>query len=151
MVVLARCVVAIDGCDEVHQCLAAGMPDPTDPQALRACGDVSQNSAEHAVGIPKTAWDHRNGAQVTRFREARSTKADPIEMCGVTAATHWLTTLRCDDSSQPIKSVDDAEQARPGNVGQGGHCHSMIDRYVVPCPEARYELFIDAYVCSRPD
>lgn len=147
--VLARCVVELDGCDEVIQCIANGQPDATAPEALRACNDASQNSAEHAVGISKAAWDRRNGAKVARFREARSTKATPIEMCGVAAANHWLTTLQCDDGSRPIRDINDAEEARPGNVGIGGRCRSIIDRYVVLCPEASYEIFIDPYICPK--
>lgn len=146
---IANCVIEHDDCDAVLECAAAGQPDPTD--ALRACDDESQLSVEHAAGIPRAAWDRRNGAGVTAFRNARSTKAAPIEMCGVRGATEWLTTLRCDDGSQPIKNVDDAEHARPGNVGPGGRCHSIIDRYLVACPEQRYAIFIDAYICPRPD
>ncbi|HEX7843443.1 MAG TPA: hypothetical protein VF469_38485 [Kofleriaceae bacterium] len=141
---IAKCVIEHDDCDAALEC-AAGQLDPTaDP---RACDDESQLSVEHAAGIPRAEWDRRNGAGVTVFRNARSTKEAPVEMCGVRAATEWLTMLRCDDGSQPIKNVDDAEHARSGNVGPGGRCHSIIDRYLVPCPEQRYEIFIDAYIC----
>jgi len=147
---IAGCVVRHDECDAVLACVtASGTADPT--EELRACDDDTALSAEHAVGIPKADWDRRNGAGVTTFHGARSAKAAPIEMCGVPAATHWLTTLRCDDGEQPIKNIEDAEHARPGNVGPGGRCHSIIDRYVIPCAEQRYEIFIDAYVCPRPE
>ena len=136
-----------DDCDELFQCLAGALPDTTDPGTLRACDDHSQRMFEHAVGIPKAEWDHRNGAGVTKFHDARSTKDDPVETCGVPAATTWLTSLRCDDGSQPIKDVSDAENARTGNLGGGGRCRSFIDHYVVPCPERSYEIFVDAYVC----
>jgi hypothetical protein len=141
---VAKCVIEHDDCDAALECVA-GQLDPT--ADLRACDDESQLSAEHAAGIPRAEWDRRNGAGVTVFRNARSTKEAPVEMCGVGAATEWLATLRCDDGSQPIKSVDDAEHARPGSVGPGGRCHSIIDRYLVPCPEQRYEIFMDAYIC----
>ena len=145
---IAGCVVKHDDCDGVLACVAAGQSDPTD--SLRACDDTSQLSAEHAVGIPRAEWDARNGTGVTVFHDAKSTKAAPIEMCGVAEATQWLTTLRCDNGSQPIKGIEDAERERSGNVGPGGRCHSIIDRYIVPCPEKPYEIFIDAYVCAQP-
>jgi hypothetical protein len=147
---IGSCAVAHDtSCDDFFQCLhdAREFDEITDPDTLRACGDGSDSVVEHAVGIPRSDWEHRNGAQVTRFRDARSTKAAPIEMCGVAAATTWLTTLRCDDSSQPITGVDDAESARDGNLGRGGRCGSIIDHYHITCPENGYEIFIDAYMC----
>jgi len=42
------------------------------------------------------------------------------------------------------------ERARAGSVGQGGRCGSIIDHYVVACPEAKYDIFIDAYICPLP-
>ena len=146
---VATCVVQHDDCDEVIDCVAAVQIDPT--ESLRDCDDDSQLTAEHAVGITQAEWALRNGAGVTAAHDARSTKAAPIEMCGVAAATEWLIALRCDDGSQPIQSIADAEHARPGNVGPGGRCHSIIDRYVVPCPEQPYEIFVDAYICPRQD
>jgi hypothetical protein len=147
---IATCIVEHDDCDDVLDCVAAGQSDPTVSEALRACDDAGP-STEHAVGIPRAEWDQRNGANVTAFRDAHSTKATPIEMCGVSAANDWLVSLRCDDGSQPLKNRADAEDFRSGNLGPGGRCHSIIDRYVVLCPERRYEVFIDAYMCPRPD
>jgi len=147
---LEGCVIEHDDCREVVACLATTQPDPTEPDTLRACDDASRKVSEHAVGIPRAAWEQRYGVQVTSFHAASSSRARPIEMCGVPAATDWLTSLRCDDGSQPIRDVNDAEAARPGNVGAGGRCRSIIDRYVIPCPEASYEIFIDAYICPLP-
>jgi hypothetical protein len=141
------CVIEHDDCDDVFRCLAGALPDTTAAGTLRACDDHSRQMFEHAVGIPKAEWDHRNGAGVAKFHDARSTKDDPVETCGVPAATTWLTSLRCDDGSQPIKDVSDAENARTGNLGGGGRCRSFIDHSVVPCPERSYEIFVDAYVC----
>jgi len=147
---IATCVVEHDDCDAVLDCVAADQPDPTASEALRACDDPG-STAEHAVGIARSEWDQRNGVGVTAFRELRSTKDAPIEMCGVSAANDWLVSLRCNDGSQPLKSRRDAEDFRAGNVGSGGRCRSIIDRYRVLCPERRYEIFIDAYICPRPD
>ena len=71
-------------------------------------------------------------------------------MCGAGAANRWLIALRCDDGSQPLSSIRDAERARTGSVGPGGRCQSIIDRYELPCPERSYTLFVDDYVCPLP-
>lgn len=149
--VLATCVVARDSCDDVFACISSDLPDPTSPDALRACDDRDEASAAHAVAVPRRAWDQRNGASVTRFSDARSTKAAPIEMCGVPAATDWLISLRCDDGSSPITDVEAAEKARTGNVGTGGRCGSIIDAYTIACREQSYQIFIDAYSCPAKD
>ncbi len=81
-----------------------------------------------------------------KFTEVTSTKQHPVEMCTVKEANDWLLALRCSDGSQPF---DNPEESRAGNVGQGGRCMSVVDRYIVPCPEKQYEIFIDAYVCPK--
>jgi hypothetical protein len=144
----AGCLARNDDCDTAMQCVA-NLHDPT--QQLRACDDQSEAASGHAVGLPPAAWAQRRGAGVTTFRDAASTKALPIEMCGVPAATEWLTTLACDDRSRPLATRRDAANARSGNVGLGGRCQSIIDHYRVTCPEASYEIYIDAYVCPRPE
>lgn len=123
---------------------ACARPAPRTPAA-----SCERTGPASAIAIPRDAWQHRTGAAVIRLRDVRSSKDRPVEMCGIPQANHWLMALRCDDRSRPIASEADAERARPGNVGPGGRCRSIIDRYVVPCPEARYELFVDSYVCPR--
>lgn len=152
LLTIIRCAVESDGCDDALQCIALDLEEPSATDAaLRACHDRSPGHTLRAVGIPRSEWERRNGAGVTTFRDARSTELAPIEMCGVAAANEWLTTLRCDDGSQPIEDHRDAEDTRSGNIGPGGRCRSIIDRYVVLCPERRYEIFIDAYICPRPE
>jgi hypothetical protein len=145
MKVAGRCFTQETRCDAIVSCLAS-IGESTE---LRSCEDVA--SAGLKVGLPRAAWERRNGASVTTFRNARSSKAAPIEMCGITEANLWLTTLRCGDGSQPLRDRAAAEGTRAGNVGGGGRCGSIVDRYVVPCPEASYEIFIDAYICALPD
>ena len=150
---LMQCVVRNDDCEAAMQCTAEtaeATPDPDEHKTLRACRDKRPETMLQAVGIPQAAWDQRNGAHVGKFSDATSTKEAPIEMCGASAATRWLIALRCDDGSQPLKNIDDAERARPGNLGRGGRCQSIIDMYDVPCPERSYTLFIDIYVCPLP-
>ena len=51
--------------------------------------------------------------------------------------------------AHPIRSFDDAEKARIGNIGASGRCHSFVDHYRVACPEGAFDIYIDAYVCPR--
>ena len=145
----AECVLN-PSCEEVTNCLKAAdeaaANDGSDAhQKLRACKDPPD--AGDAVGIPKAEWDTRNGANLTRYSQAVSTKALPIEMCGIPAENRWLGTLACDDGSRPITSSVDAENFRAGNVGEGGRCGSILDLYKVKCPEKTYDIYIDAYIC----
>lgn len=141
---IMRCVINNTECRPAMECIVATSSEQ--PKPFRACDD-HKNVELTVVGYPRAAWDRRNGAGVTKFSDARSTKARPIEMCDIDAANEWLMGLRCDDGSQPLKTNRDAEQARPGNVGPGGRCGAIIDRYNVPCPERSYPIFIDAYAC----
>ena len=140
-----QCIVGYQTCEDVVQCLAALGPDK---EHLRAC---TEDNPGKAVGIAKPEWEKRNGAGVTKFSQAKSTKEAPIEVCTIDAETEWLGSLRCDDGSQPIDGHEAAEMARVGNVGKGGRCGSIIDLYRVKCPEASYELYVDGYVCPLPD
>ena len=61
----------------------------------------------------------------------------------------YLTQVTCTDGSHPFADRGDAHAARAGNVGPGGRCDRIIDQYVVPCPEATYQVFVDAYRCPE--
>jgi len=139
-----QCVVGFRTCSDVVQCLASLGPDE---EHLRGC---AQNDPGKAVGLPKAEWEKRNGAGVVKFSQAKSTKELPVEVCTIAAETEWLTSLSCDDGSQPIDGHQAAEIARVGNVGKGGRCGSIIDLYRVKCPEASYDLYVDGYVCPLP-
>jgi hypothetical protein len=143
--VAGPCIARETRCESIITCLAS----VGESETLRSCEDVA--SAGLRVGVPRAQWERRTGASATTFHAARSTKEAPVEMCGVTAANQWLTTLRCDDGSRPLRERADAEAARLGNVGTAGRCGSIVDRYFVSCPEAGYEIFIDAYICPSPD
>jgi hypothetical protein len=72
-----------------------------------------------------------------------------VEVCGIPAADQFLLGLTCDDGSKPFgDDVMKAKGARAGNVGSGGRCDSMIDHYVVPCPEGTFDIYIDGYICA---
>ncbi len=139
------CVVQ-PSCEEVKNCLTAAseQANANDSPDLRECKDTSKPMS--AVGMSAADYAKRNGAGVTKFSMAKSTKALPIEMCGIREENSWLVSLACNDGSHPIM---DAETARVGSVGSGGRCNSIIDRYAVKCPEKTYDIFIDAYVCAK--
>ena len=140
----ARCVVGFETCGDVIACLGSLSPDT---EHLRAC---AEDDPARAVGVPRADWERRNGAGVTKFSLAHSTKQAPIEVCTIHAENEWLMSLRCDDGSHAIADHDAAEMARVGNVGKGGRCNSVIDHYRVKCPEASYDVFLDGYVCPLP-
>ncbi len=144
LIAFVGCVVQ-PSCEEVKNCLTAASQQAAEQQTqeLRACKDTV-NSFK-AVGLPAAEWNNRNGASVTKYANAKSTRDLPIEMCGVRDENTWLVSLACNDGSHPIM---DAETARIGNVGTGGRCGSIIDKYAVKCPEKTYDIFIDAYVCA---
>ncbi|MBL0217941.1 MAG: hypothetical protein IPQ07_29185 [Myxococcales bacterium] len=141
-----NCVIQ-PSCEEVKGCMQAASESAqqTEKQDLRACTDPPGMDMK-AVGLPPVEYNKRNGAGVTKYSQAKSTKALPIEMCGVRDENAWLVSLTCNDTSHPIM---DAETARVGNVGSGGRCGSIIDKYAVKCPEKTYDIFIDAYVCPK--
>jgi len=85
---------------------------------------------------------------VTKYSQIETTKASPVEVCGVAGAENeWLAQVACNDGSHPIHSAPEAETVRVGNVGGGGRCGSIIDLYRVKCPEKSYDIYIDGYIC----
>jgi hypothetical protein len=146
---VGHCVIDNVECNQVMNCLAAVMDaQPAGaPQALRACNEPD---APGSVGIPKAEWDKRNGTNITKYSHAKSSKALPVEICGIPEENAWLGSLTCNDGSRPIKNSADAETFRKGNVGTAGRCGSIVDLYSVKCPEKSYDLYIDAYICALP-
>jgi hypothetical protein len=148
---MGHCMVDHDQCEEVVACLTAAAQTPEEkPDHACDLGWATKKPRDIALGpagISRAEWDNRNGAKVTAFHEAKSTMELPIEMCGIPAENEWLMTLHCKDGSQPIKTRRDAELARHGNLGSGGRCGSIIDKYTVKCPEASYDIYLDGYVC----
>ncbi|MCP4807784.1 MAG: hypothetical protein GY913_09615 [Proteobacteria bacterium] len=84
----------------------------------------------------------------TRFSELNTTLAKPVEVCSVNGQLETLLRLTCDDGTNPFPDGQTAHAARNGSLGGGGQCDSIIDLYVVTCPEATYEVHMDMYVCA---
>jgi len=148
--IAGRCLLDNDGCGAVTACFEKLADDANNgaPEQYRSCG---QTDVYAPVGLSRADWDKRKGASVRRFSQARSTKDDPVAVCGIPAEMTWLMAATCDDGNNPFASRDHAHAARVGNVGPGGACGSIIDLYEVPCPEGTYGIYMDAYVCPVPD
>jgi len=84
---------------------------------------------------------------VTTFKALKSSKDKPIEVCGIPAEGEWLSGLACGNGTKPV-TRGNVETFRKGSLGPGGRCGSIIDQYTVKCPEASYDIYIDAYVCT---
>ncbi|MDB4958822.1 MAG: hypothetical protein JWO36_6391 [Myxococcales bacterium] len=139
------CFVDHDSCDTVAACISDAAAPKLDQ--LRTCDN---HDVQRAVGVPAAEWAHRKGANVKKLADARSSKAQPIEICGIKAENEWLVNATCENGSHPFQTRSDAEAARFGNVGEGGRCGSIIDLYKVKCVEQTYDVFIDGYVCPLP-
>lgn len=139
-----QCVVGFQACKDVVKCLADLGPHDDD---LRAC---NADAPGKAVGISREDWEKRNGAGVTKFSQAKSTKDLPVEVCTIAGETEWLQDLACDDGTKPLDNDKGPEMARVGNLGKGGRCGSIIDLYRVQCPEKTYDIYVDGYVCPQP-
>lgn len=102
------------------------------------------------VVLERQQYEARTGADAKSFATLITSKEKPLEDCGIPAVLEKLAWLRCNDGSNPFGGQSRAAHAsRSGNVGPGGRCDSIIDLYVVPCPEAKYEVFADSYVCEK--
>jgi hypothetical protein len=139
------CTHELSQCSDITACL--GQIDTT--AETRECTDHSDRSNADAVGLPYAAWRADMKRGLDKFSAVVSSKAKPIELCGVKTENYWMTSLVCNDGSHPLTKRSDAEKARVGNVGGGGKCGSIIDRYQVRCPERTYDVYIDGFVCPE--
>jgi hypothetical protein len=78
----------------------------------------------------------------------RTSKARPIEVCTVRGQLRWLMAVRCPDGTNPYPNPRAAHGSRAGNVGPGGRCGRIVDRYRVPCADRVYEVYMDLYHCT---
>jgi hypothetical protein len=141
------CTSELTNCNDVTACIGSIEASPD----VRDCNDHSESKLASAVGMPYDAWRTEMKRGLTKYSEVTSSKAQPIELCGVTTENYWVTTLACDDGSHPFKKHTDAEKTRMSNAGAGGRCNSIIDHYRVTCPEHPYDLYLDSFVCPNPE
>ncbi len=93
----------------------------------------------------------RYGLGATKFTDAPTTKDKAIEVCGIPQQQAWLMNTLCADGSKAFTGRGQVMTSRKGNVGEGGRCGSIIDLYLATCPEAKYEVHIDMYMCGPND
>lgn len=91
----------------------------------------------------------RTGEGVTALAEVSTSMERPVEVCGLSGELGWLMAARCADGSAPFDDPAVAHAARVGSTGGGGRCGSILDLYVVPCPEGGHEVYMDMYVCGQ--
>ncbi len=118
---------------------------PASEDAANVCG--SRPDEYGPVELTAEQAPRRYGQQAVKFSDAPSTKEKPIEVCGVSEQRQWLMQTSCADGSKAFQAPREVAAGRRGNVGSGGRCGSIIDAYVVKCPEAEYEVFMDMYMC----
>lgn len=144
---IGACVLAGGDCAATDACVeevfASFEGDAAGPE-YRTC---EQSDVYAPVGLPRAEWEKRHGAGITRYDQIVTSPAQPVEVCGLEAQREWLVAATCADGSRPFADAQAASDARQGNVGAGGRCGSVIDHFVVPCPERAYDVYVDAYVC----
>ena len=113
--------------------------------ATRACGEEGTGP----VTVDAATYAGRNGVGVKKFADAKSSQQAPIEVCGIEGEVEWITTVTCNDGSNPYGSQAVANEARDAWIEKGGKCNSILDRYSVKCPEKTYQVFVDRYICPR--
>jgi hypothetical protein len=125
---------------------------PTDQQTGPSWGDTSvctQRADQFGpITLDARQATGRYGHGSTRFDQILSSKERPVEVCGTAGELDWLFSTSCADGSHPFADRAAAHGARRGSVGGGGRCGSVIDAYDVPCPEKRYEVYLDMYMCG---
>jgi hypothetical protein len=127
----------------------AVMPPEQENQPPLEPIECSRPEGYGPVIVSATQYAHRYAATVSRFSAIASTKEQPAEVCGIAAGIELLVSLTCDDGRNPFGGDwTAAHSSRAGNVGPGGRCDSIIDRYVVPCPEGSFDVYIDSYICA---
>ena len=151
-VAFALTIVAFCGCAPT----SSSAPPPT-TAASAASEDGPRSDARcprdgsfGPVVLDRERYEVRTGADAKSFATLITSKDKPLEDCGIPAVLEKLTWLRCNDGSNPFDGkVRAAHASRSGSVGPGGRCGSIIDLYVVRCPEATYEVFADSYYVDR--
>ena len=95
------------------------------------------------AGMADTRWA-KNETDVAGIQ---SSTARPVEVCGIPGQITWLMNVVCPDGKNPYPDSKTAHASRVGNVGSGGRCGTIIDLYVVPCLDKKYEVYVDMYQC----
>lgn len=137
-------------CDGMHACVTKIRTEGgTYRGPTSGCALAAGESDLIPAGVSDVEILGSYGRSDRTFADSPSSRERPIEVCGMPAQAAYLTRVTCADGSKAFADRDAAARARSGNVGAGGRCGRVIDRYEVPCAEKTYEVFIDAYRCPR--
>ena len=143
------CIAAGDSCDHHVTCFQNAMATlqtmEDEGAAVLPCNRADEFSPAQ---LSPEEYAARHGAGVTRLPDLASSREQPVEVGGVDAQREFLLQVTCADGSKPFSSADQVADARTGNVGPGGRCEAIVDRYEVRCPEKTYEVYMDLYYCQ---
>jgi len=124
---MGECALELTACGDVIACLGASQSRSYARVTRRATTCSARPSACRTTCGRKAAK-----RDLVKYSQVKSTKAKPVEVCGIPTENNWLAALTCDDGSRPITD-DTAETVRVGSLGEGGRCNSIIDLYRVTC------------------
>jgi hypothetical protein len=122
--------------------LPAGQQPPAAPAGLTQEVCAQKPDEFGAVKLRDDQVALRRGTGVQKLSDLASTREAPIEVCSPAGQRAWLSSVTCAGGEKP------AGVQRSGSVGPGGTCGSIIDLYMVGCPEKQYEVFMDMYMCA---
>jgi hypothetical protein len=129
-------------CDHANNCMILAR-NAAPPRPARKCGEQGTGP----VLVDAATYAKRRGVNAKRFSDIATTVDQPIEVCGIDGEVAWMLAMRCNDGSTPYKSGTVVNTSRDPWFGEGGSCHSVLDRYTVACPEQTYQVHIDRYIC----
>lgn len=92
--------------------------------------------------LDATLAAQRRGTGAKTYADVDSTKAQPIEVCGMEGARIWLESTRCPDGSVGVQG------GRFDSVGRGGRCDTMIERFKVGCPDGTLNIVFAVHFCG---
>ena len=92
--------------------------------------------------LDATLAAQRRGTGAKTYADVDSSKAQPIEVCGMEGARIWLEKTRCPDGSVGVQG------GRFDSVGRGGRCDTMIERFKVGCPDGTLNIVFAVHFCG---
>ena len=131
-------------CEAAIPCMKSAQAS-REPDKPRSCGD----EGTAPILVDAATWQARRGATAKRFSELTTSPEEPVEVCGIEGEVDWMTTMTCNDGSNPYESKEVVNDRRDSFLDRGGRCNSIVNRFTVPCPEASYKIYFDRYVCPE--
>ncbi len=119
-------------------------PTPGTPPVGQPGNAFCANRPEKAgpFVLDATLAAQRRGMGAKTYADVDSTKAQPIEVCGMEGARIWLESTKCPDGSVGLQG------GRFDSVGRGGRCDTMIERFKVGCPDGTLNIVFAVHFCG---